>query len=472
MTTVNSATRGATSFEVVNPATLEVVGRVPDLTAADAESAILRAHKAFSEWRHSVVEERAHILKRAARIILDRKDDLAQTLTLENGKPLRESLGELAVAAQLLEWDAEEGKRAYGHTMPKSRPSGRYFTITQPIGVVAALTPWNFPASMVTRKAGPALAAGCTVVLQPAATTPLTALALQEIFHEAGVPRHAFQVVTSSNPAETGECLVTHELVRKVTFTGSTAVGAMLSSLAAKSMKRVSMELGGNAPFIAFSDVDVELLADSIIASRFRNGGQSCIATNRLFADRNIARALCTLIKDRISALRVGHGLDPETQIGPVINQAALDRLARYRDDALQKGSRLLTGGKSTNPDGLPGFFFEPTLVGNVPSSAALFKEETFGPILPVVTFEDEEDVIGLANSTRYGLAAYIFTNDLGRAMRVSEELEFGVIGINDLAPVAPILPFGGFKESGVGRECGTEGIMAFLETKSVSLAW
>ncbi|MQA06629.1 MAG: aldehyde dehydrogenase family protein, partial [Streptosporangiales bacterium] len=409
-------------------------------------------------------------LKEAARLMRARQDELARTVTLESGKPLAEARGEVGVAAHFLEWNAEEGRRAYGRTIPSPAPDRRYLTVVQPVGVVAAITPWNFPALMVTRKVGAALAAGCTVVLRPAPTTPLTALAIGEILTAAGLPEHVLEIVTNGDSAGAGRVLAQHSLISKITFTGSTAVGVSLAELAAVGLKRVSMELGGHAPFVVFPDADLDAVADAVIASRYRNGGQSCISTNRLFLHNDVARPVLDDLTERVAALRVGDGLDPQTRIGPLIDEAAVQRLLGLQRDAVERGATTLVGGGRAHPDGLPGTFFQPTVVTDVAPQARMLHEETFGPLLSVTRFRDEDEVLGYANATKYGLAAYVFTTDLGRALRMTERLDFGVVGVNDPAPSAACLPSGGVKMSGVGRECGSDGLLAFTETKAVSL--
>lgn len=459
-----------TSFPVVNPATLEVVDHVPDMSIDEITHAIDRAHEAFADWRSMPADDRASILRQAAHLIEDRQEELARLITLESGKPLAESRGEAQVAAKFLEWSAEEGRRIYGRTIPSPHPDRRYLTVRQPVGVVAALTPWNFPASMVTRKAGAALAAGCTVVLRPAESTPLTCLALARAFADAGLPESVLEVVTTLDAPPVGDLVTRHPKIAKITFTGSTRVGTLLARLASEQNKRVSLELGGHAPFIVFPDADPADVSAAVVASRFRNAGQSCISTNRLIVHRDVADPVAAELASAVGRLTVGDGMVPGTQIGPLIDRAAAERIARLEADALEKGARLVTGGGLTDVEGLAGAFYSPTVVTDVPGDAAMLTEEVFGPLLSLAVFTRTEEAVELANSTRYGLAAYVFTHDLTVAWCVAEALDFGVVGVNDPAPSSPGLPFGGMKASGVGRENGPEGVDAFLETKAISM--
>ncbi len=460
----------AESFLVRNPATHEEVASVPDIGVEGAQQAIERAHAAFAAWAAAPASSRAEVLQKTARLIRERVEDLARTMTLESGKPLAESRGEVLGSAGFFEWAAEEGKRVYGRTVPPSLPDRRYLVTRHPVGVVAAITPWNFPSAMVARKAAPALAAGCTVVMRPASATPLSAVALADALHAAGLPEGVLNIVTTRQSAPIGELFATHPLVRKLTFTGSTEVGKHLLRLTAGTVKRVSMELGGHAPILVFADVDLDKVADGVIQAKFRNAGQTCACANRLYVERPIAHELARKIADRAAALVLGNGLDEATRIGPLIDERALRRVAGHVEDAVARGARVLTGGRQVHPGDLPGAFFEPTILADVSPNAAVLCEETFGPLLPVVTFDSEAEAVELANATPYGLASYVFTRDVGRVFRVVDALEYGIVGVNDPVPLAIQMPFGGMKESGIGRENASEGIDAFLETKAVSI--
>ncbi len=466
---VETQMEGST-FSVLNPATREEVGRVRDYGVEGVERSIETAHRMFPDWAARPASQRAEILQKAAGLIRQRIEELARTMTLESGKPLVESRGELLGSAGFFEWAGEECKRIYGRTVPPSLPDRRYLVTRQPVGVVAAITPWNFPSAMVARKAGPALAAGCTVVLRPASATPLSAVALAGVLRDAGLPEGVLSVVTTKDSAPIGDLFATHPLVRKLTFTGSTEVGKHLMQLAAGSVKRVSMELGGHALILVFADVDLDKVADGVIAAKFRNAGQTCACANRLYVERPIAAELSRKVAERAEGLVVGNGLDEKTRIGPLIDVRALAWVSGHVNDALERGARTLTGGRQAYPDGLRGAFFEPTIIADVPPNARVLHEETFGPLLPIVAFDTEEEALALANDTQYGLASYVFTRDVGRVFRIAEGLEYGIIGINDPVPLAVQMPFGGMKESGVGRENAVEGIDAFLETKAISI--
>ncbi|MGH9752960.1 MAG: NAD-dependent succinate-semialdehyde dehydrogenase [Blastocatellia bacterium] len=465
----NRGGAGAT-FAVLNPATREEVARVPDVGVEGAERAIETAHRTFPSWAALPASQRAEILRKAAHLVRDRIEDLARTMTLESGKPLAESRGELLGSAGFFEWAGEEAKRVYGRTVPSSLPDRRYLVTRQPIGVVAAITPWNFPSAMLARKSAPALAAGCTVVLRPASATPLSALALADVLRDAGLPDGVLSVAPTKDSAPIGDLFATHPLVRKLTFTGSTEVGKRLMRLAAGSVKRVSMELGGHTPILVFADVDPDKVADAVIAAKFRNAGQTCACANRLYIERPIAEELARKVAERAEKLTVGDGLDEATRIGPLIDDRALAWVSDHVSDAIERGARLLTGGRRAYPGGLRGAFFEPTILADAPPGSRILREETFGPLLPVVAFDTEEEALAMANDTPYGLASYVFTRDLGRVFRVAEGLEYGIVGVNDPVPLAVQMPFGGMKESGIGRENAVEGIDAFLETKAISI--
>ncbi|HEX6971337.1 MAG TPA: NAD-dependent succinate-semialdehyde dehydrogenase, partial [Limnochordia bacterium] len=437
----------------------------------DAAAAVAAAKRAFREWSARSAHERAALLRKAAERMIAAADELARIACAEMGKPVREAAGEVRYAAGFLEWYAEEAKRVYGETIPAAATQKRHLVLRQPVGVVAAITPWNFPLAMVTRKLGPALAAGCTVVLKPAEQSPLSAVRLCELFAEVGIPPGTVNLITSSQPAPIGEALLFHPDVQKVTFTGSTEVGKVLLRQAADQVKRVSMELGGHAPFIIFADADLDQAVQGVIASKFRNAGQTCICANRIYVEAPVREAFAERLVAKVKALRVGPGSDPATEIGPLVDRSALEKVERHVADALAHGARLLTGGRRLSDGPLAaGNFYEPTVLDGVTPEMLVCREETFGPVAPLISFRTEEEVLAAANATRYGLAAYFYTRDLSRAVRMMEGLEYGVIGCNDGLPSVPYAPFGGFKESGIGREGGRHGIEAFLEVKYVSI--
>ncbi|MBI3964823.1 MAG: NAD-dependent succinate-semialdehyde dehydrogenase [Chloroflexi bacterium] len=462
---------GNATYTVKNPATGEVVGTVADGSVADARAAIEAAAAAFPAWSKMPAEKRSELLYRAWTLMVERTDRLARILTLENGKPLAESRGEVGAAASYLQWAAEEAKRIYGRTIPGNVENRRLMAIKQPVGVVAAITPWNFPSSMITRKAAPALAAGCTVVLRPASQTPYSAIELFKIFHEVGIPAGVVNIITGKDSAGIGKELATNPLVRKITFTGSTEVGKQLMALAASTVKRVSMELGGHAPFLVFADADLDLAARGAVQSKYRNAGQTCICTNRLYVERSVADVFAAKLSDIVGALKIGNGLQDGVQIGPLIDERAREKVQDQVEDAVAKGAKLLVGGKRLDSgEYANGFFYQPTVVNGATREMKVVTEETFGPLLPIIPFDTEEEAIRLANDSNYGLAAYFYTNDLGRSWRVAEALEYGIVGVNDPLPTDAKLPFGGVKESGMGRENGAEAIEAFLETKAVAI--
>lgn len=459
------------TFTVINPANGDTVGEVADGGREDTQKAIEAAHRAFPAWSALPAKERGRFMMEAVRILREQADRLAETITKEMGKPLAEAQGEVQSGLEFLEWYAEEGKRVYGDTIPASVANKRYLVLKQPVGVVAAITPWNFPFSMVTRKIAPAIAAGCTVVLKPAPATPLTAMAIFEAFDKAGFPPGVVNLITSDRAEEVGEELMKSPLVRKVTFTGSTAVGKLLMKQAAETMKSVSFELGGHAPFIVFEDADLEKAAEGALLSKFRNAGQTCICSNRIYVHEKVAEAFGAKLAEKVKGLRLGNGLDEATQIGPLVNQAALDKVDLHVRDAVAQGAQILCGGgRWVEGEGAKGYFYQPTLLMNVTKTMRIAHEETFGPVAPIFVFRDEEEVIREANDTRYGLAAYFYTKDLSRAIRVMEALEYGIVGVNDPVPVAVQAPFGGMKESGIGREGGKYGIEEYLEEKFVSI--
>ena len=454
-------------FPVFNPATGEEIGQVPDGTEHDATRAIEAAEAALASWKAETAYTRSGLLYRAHQLMLSQQGELAELMTREQGKPLKASMNEVKYAADFLLWFAEEAKRVYGETIPSARSDQRFLVQKQPIGVVAAVTPWNYPISMLTRKLGPALAAGCTVVLKPAESTPLCAIAVFKILEAAGFPAGVANLVTASDPKPIGVVFCTHPLVRKLTFTGSTAVGKHLAQASAPQLKRVSMELGGHAPFIVYDDADPVHAAKGVSLVKFLNTGQACISPNRIFVQRRILEPFLETLKSRVNALRAGDGMDPANSIGPLINEPAVDKVDRQVRDAIDKGATLLAGGARLTDSGLDkGCFYDATVLTDVSPDMLIYREETFGPIAAVVPFDDEDDVIAMANDTHYGLAAYVYTQNLARALRAFEQLQFGIIGINDINPTSAAAPFGGMKESGLGREGAREGIDEYLETK------
>ncbi|HXY32055.1 MAG TPA: NAD-dependent succinate-semialdehyde dehydrogenase [Gemmatimonadaceae bacterium] len=459
----------AKTFEVRNPANGEVLAEVADATSADARRAVDAAEGAAANWASTPAPERAKLLRRAEALMLERADDLARTLTLEGGKPLAEARGEIGYAASFLGWFAGEAERVYGRVIPASTGTKRLLALRQPVGIVAAITPWNFPAAMVTRKIAPALAAGCTVVLKPAEQTPLTALRLASVFHDAGFPPGVFNVIPTSDPKGVGAELLSDPRVRKITFTGSTEVGKYLAREASASVKRVSLELGGHAPFIVFEDADLAAAARGAVASKFRNAGQTCVCANRFFVHSSVVVRFLAELLPLVTALKVGDGLKEGVHVGPLIDQAGLDKVERHVRQATASGARVLAGGAKPPGSG-HGYFYTPTVLADVSDEMQVMREETFGPVAPVAAFETEDEVVRRANHGPFGLAAYLYTRDLSRAWRVAERLEYGIVGVNDPIPSTAQAPFGGFKESGLGREGGSEGMDAFLETKYVSM--
>ena len=459
------------TLPVTNPATGEELATVADAGRQDVRFAIEAAHRAFPEWASLPAAQRAKLLSAARDLMLHRKEELARLLTSEQGKPLIESRGEIEYAAGFITWFAEEGKRVYGETIPASHPTKRLFVFKQPVGIVAAITPWNFPAAMVTRKIAPALAAGCTIVLKPAEQTPLTAVALFKIFEEAGFPYGVANLITTSDPGEVGREFLENPLVRMVAFTGSTEVGKLLMRGAADQVKRISLELGGHAPFIVFEDADLDKAAAGAMASKFRNVGQTCISTNRIYVHDSVMEPFAAKFVERVKQLKMGNGLEEGVNVGPLIDEQGFKKVCAHVEDALSKGAKVLVGGRPrTDGPFAQGRFFEPTVLTNVKKGMRILEEETFGPLAPLIPFTDEAEVIAAANDTRYGLAAYFFSQNVSRCLRVAEKLEYGIIGVNDGMPSVPQAPFGGFKESGIGREGGREGIEEFLEVKFISL--
>ena len=458
---------GDHAIGVCDPATGRLLGDVPDMGAAGTERAVEAARLALPGWRARTAADRGALLRRWGDLMLDHREDLARIMTSEQGKPLAEARGEVDYAASFLFWFAEEARRVYGDVIPGHGADKRIMVTREPIGVVAAVTPWNFPLAMITRKAGPALAAGCTMIVKPSELTPFSALALGLLAQEAGLPDGAINIVTGV-PGPIGDVLVGHPAIAKLSFTGSTAVGKMLAGRAMQTVKRVSLELGGNAPFILFDDADIDAAVEGAMASKFRNAGQTCVCANRFLVQSGIHDAFVARLAERVGALRVGHGLEQGTQIGPLINAAAVDKVAQHVADALGAGGTLLAGGRAVAGSG---HFFEPTLIGDVPSTARLCREETFGPLAGVVRFDTEAQAIAMANDTRAGLAAYLFTRDLSRSHRVSEALQYGMVGLNTGLISTEVAPFGGIKESGFGREGSRYGIDEYLNMKLLCTA-
>lgn len=455
-----NASEGA-AFPVYNPATGQVIIDVANLNRADVMKAIDDASNAWQTWRWTTAKERASLLKKWFEIILVNKEELARLMTMECGKPLSESLSEVAYGAGFIEWFAEEARRLYGEVIPQHTADRRLLTIKQPVGVVAAITPWNFPLAMITRKVGPALAAGCTVVLKPASETPLTALALADFAAQSGIPAGVFNVVTSKDNSGVGEELCRNEKVRKLSFTGSTNVGRILMKQCADNIKRISLELGGNAPFIVFDDANLDAAITGALASKYRNAGQTCVCTNRFLVQEGIHDAFVEKLAAAVSQFKVGNGLDEGVSIGPLINKKGMAKVNEMVNDAIAKGGSLITGGKE-----IQGLFYEPTVIANANSFMMIAKEEIFGPVSPVFKFKTEEEALQMANDTIYGLASYFYTNDVNRCWRVAEKLEYGMVGINDGLISTEIAPFGGIKQSGIGREGSKYGIEEYIEVK------
>ncbi|HWP10772.1 MAG TPA: NADP-dependent succinate-semialdehyde dehydrogenase [Ramlibacter sp.] len=450
------------TITVTNPANGEKLGTVPKMGAAETRRAIAAADAAFPSWRARTAKDRSAILRRWFELMLEHKQDLAMLMTAEQGKPLTESLGEIAYGASFIEWFAEEGKRIYGDTIPAQNADRRIVVIKQPIGVVGAITPWNFPNAMITRKCGPALAAGCTVVVKPASQTPFSALALAELAERAGIPRGVFNVVSGSAAAIGGE-LTANPAVRKITFTGSTEIGKVLMKQSAGTVKKVSLELGGNAPLIVFNDADLDAAVTGALASKYRNTGQTCVCVNRILVQDGVYDEFARRLVAAVGKLKVSDGMAEGAQQGPLIDMAAVQKVESHIQDALAKGARVLLGGKR---HALGGSFFEPTVLADVTGNMAVAKEETFGPVAPLFRFTTDEEAIRMANDTEFGLASYFYSRDIGRIWRVAEALEYGMVGINEGIISTEVAPFGGVKESGIGREGSKYGIEDYLEIK------
>ena len=450
------------TIDVTNPASGEVLGTIPKMGADETRRAIDAANAAYPAWRAKTAKERASILRKWFDLMMENQEDLAKMMTAEQGKPFKESMGEIVYAASFIEWFAEEGKRVYGDTIPQHAPGKRIVVTKEPIGVCAAITPWNFPAAMITRKCGPALAAGCTMVVKPATATPYSALALAELAERAGVPAGVFSVVTGSSGAIGGE-MTSNPIIRKLTFTGSTEIGKLLMEQCAGTVKKTSMELGGNAPFIVFNDADIDEAVLGAMASKFRNTGQTCVCANRLLVQDGVYEEFSRKLAAAVEEMRVGDGLRGETEQGPMIDMAAVEKVEEHIEDAIAKGAKVISGGSRHD---LGGTFFQPTVLAEVNTDMKVTKEETFGPVAPLYRFETEEQALQMANDTEFGLAAYFYSRDIGRVWRVMEGLEYGIVGVNEGIISTEVAPFGGMKESGTGREGSKYGIEDYLEIK------
>lgn len=456
-------------FSVINPATGDVLEKVPYDSEDNVEQAIQNGQDAFKTWKKVNAHERSRLLKKWAGLVLENKEEIAHIMTKENGKPLSESRGEVDYATSYIEWYAEEAKRIYGRTIPTHHNNKRLQVTQAPIGLVAAITPWNFPAAMMTRKAAPALAAGCTFICKPAKETPLTAIRIVELAHEAGIPKNVIQCVNGRGSV-VGNIFTSSKHIRKITFTGSTPVGKSLIKASADTVKSVTMELGGHAPVIVSEDADIDFAVDQTIASKFRNAGQTCVCANRILVHESISETFGKKLAEKAQELRVGNGLEENIDIGPVINESSYDKIVNQMNDAVAKGAQVLTGGADVATSENNCYFIEPTVLSNVTDDMEIMHEETFGPVAPITTFTNVDEAIQIANNTPYGLAAYFFTNDYRIGQYLFENLEYGIVGWNDGGPSAAHVPFGGLKESGLGREGGTEGIEPYLETKYLSI--
>ncbi|QQT30067.1 NAD-dependent succinate-semialdehyde dehydrogenase [Sphingobacterium multivorum] len=451
------------TFDVVNPATGKVIASLPDLKVVDCTKAIIDADKAWKSWKNTTVLERCNIVRKWYDLIQHYKADLAEIMTLESGKPLSESRVEVDYGSSFVEWFSEEGKRAYGETIPAHKKGSRMITIRQGVGVVAAITPWNFPLAMITRKVAPALVAGCTVVLKPASQTPFSAIALAKLSEDAGIPKGVFNVITGKDSVGIGKELATNDLIRKLSFTGSTEVGKTLIEQSASNIKKVSMELGGNAPFLVFNDADIDAAVEGALAGKFRNSGQTCVSINRFLIQEDVYDEFSLKLSHAVSKLKVGNGLDKGVQVGPLINAKGLEKVQHHVQDALNHGAELATGGKV-----IKDLFFQPTVLTNVPKEALIFREETFGPICALFSFKTEEEGIAMANTTEFGLASYFYSTNINRCFRVAEQLEAGMVGVNTGLISNAAAPFGGVKQSGVGREGSKYGLDEYMELKYI----
>lgn len=452
---------------VTNPATNEAIATVPKGGAKEATAAVDAAYDALPAWSKKTAGERAVLLRRWFDLINENKEELAKTMTMEQGKPYNEALGEIAYANSFVEWYAEEGKRIYGDTIPASDPNKRIIVLKQPVGVIAAITPWNFPAAMITRKIAPALAAGCTTLIKPAKQTPLTAIKLVELAYEAGIDHGAINIVTG-DASEISGAWMQDERVRKVSFTGSTEIGKQLMKESAETMKKISLELGGHAPFIVMEDAKIDEAVAAVVQSKFRNAGQTCICTNRIFVQESIYEAFSSKLVAAVEQLKVGNGLEEGVRVGPLIDEQAVSKVKEHVANAIQNGGQLLTKAENSQE----GLFVKPIVIGNANDSMLCMTEETFGPVAPIATFKTKEEAIQRANNTPYGLAAYVFTQNISDAVAIAEELQYGIVGLNDGVPSVAQAPFGGMKESGIGREGGKYGIEEYLEVKYISLKW
>ncbi|MCK4102299.1 NAD-dependent succinate-semialdehyde dehydrogenase [Acinetobacter radioresistens] len=450
------------SFAVINPATGETIAHVPSVSEQQVVKAVEAADQALQSWKQTTAKERSILLKKWYQLMIEHQEDLAIILSTEQGKPMTESRGEILYGASFIEWFAEEAKRTYGDVIPHDKQGRRLLVVRQPVGVVVAITPWNFPNAMITRKVGPALAAGCSVVIKPASETPLSALALVALAEEAGIPKGVINVVTGSS-REIGGILTQHPLVRKVSFTGSTAIGKLLMQQCSSTMKKISMELGGNAPFIVFEDADLDKAVEGAIASKFRNSGQTCVCTNRILVQNSIYDTFVEKLAAAVAKLKVAPAFEPGAEQGPLINEKAVEKIQEHIDDATSKGAKVICGGQRHQ---LGQTFFEPTVLTDVTPDMQVAQDETFGPLAPVFRFTEEAEAIRMANDTEFGLASYIYTQNLSRAWRVSEALEYGMVGINEGLISTEVAPFGGIKESGCGREGSKYGIEDYQELK------
>lgn len=456
------------NIPVINPATDETISHVPSFGREETRRAIEAAAAALPAWRSRAAKDRALPLRKLADFMMRDQDRLAEIMTIEQGKPLAEARGEIAYAASFIEWAAEEAKRVYGEIVPASVPDKRILVLKQPVGVTAAITPWNFPSAMIARKLGPSLAAGCTMVAKPAEQTPLSAIAIGELAEEAGIPRGVLNIVTG-DPRPIGQEMLANPLVRKLSFTGSTEVGRKLMSMATQNLTRLSLELGGHAPFLVFDDADVDAAVAGAVASKFRNAGQTCVCANRIFVQNGIYEDFVNRLQRAVDSLKVGSGFDEGVQIGPLIDDDTVDKVRSHIDDARSRGAKLRTGGRLLPMNGLANRFYQPTIIEGITSDMRISREETFGPVAPLRRFTHEREAVELANDSPYGLASYFYTRDASRVMRIAEALDYGIVGANDGMPSTAQAPFGGMKQSGFGREGGKWGIEEYLEIKYVS---